>query len=303
MQTCILVCISSFVGVFSWAQQSLVLRPDAMTGQDAKVTTHRPNDNFGSFESLTAYTWTVQGQPTNKRFYLQFDLSALPPQAAVQQALLSLYYNPTDPYESFDVHTGDNALVIERVDDDWDEQTITWNNQPATTRLDEIILPASVSGTQDYLDIDVTNMVKAMLDPSAGNHGFGVRLLDEVNYYKSVLFASSNHPNPLLHPQLTILYNLPDAVTLPIDSMVIPTAFSPNGDGRNDKWALERAADFGVTTIRIFNRWGQLILEGDADLAWDGILDDQPQPQGTYLYTVTFAGTATTRQGYVVLLR
>lgn len=292
-----------FVSTLSLAQQSLVLRPDAMDGQDAKVFTIRPDDNFGSFESLTAYTWTFQGQPANKRFYIKFDLSALPTQAEIQQALLSLYYNPTDPYESFDVHTGDNALVIQRVIEDWDEQTITWNNQPATTVQDEIMLPASSTGTQDYLDMDVTAQVTAMLDLQQGNHGFGVRLLDEVNYYKSVVFAASNHPNPQLHPQLTLIYTLPNVAAMPIDSLVIPSAFSPNGDGHNDTWYIERADEFGVATIRLFNRWGQLILEGDAQLSWDGKLGDQPMPGDAYMYVVTFAGTSATREGYVVLLR
>ena len=57
----------------------------------------------------------------------------------------------------------------------------------------------------------------------------------------------------------------------------IPNAFTPNGDGTNDRFTLYGGKSArSIQTLRIFNRWGALIFEGnDMDLGdpsqgWDG---------------------------------
>ncbi|RLD37386.1 MAG: hypothetical protein DRI89_15255, partial [Bacteroidetes bacterium] len=62
--------------------------------------------------------------------------------------------------------------------------------------------------TQDYLDIDVTNLVIDMLEPSVENNGFMIRMVDEINFYKGVIFASSDHVDYTLHPELVVCYSL-----------------------------------------------------------------------------------------------
>ncbi len=159
-------------------------------------------------ESLVCATWTYNGDLMHIRDYLAFDLSSIPENAIITDARLSLYYNPTDPYESWDYHTGENDLYIQRVTSEWDEHTIVWDNQPSTTTENQVELPPSIDSTQDYLDINVTEMVITMADPSAENHGFMLRMVDEINYYKGLLFASSDHADSSLHPKLVICYSL-----------------------------------------------------------------------------------------------
>ncbi|MBN2683193.1 MAG: gliding motility-associated C-terminal domain-containing protein, partial [Bacteroidales bacterium] len=46
----------------------------------------------------------------------------------------------------------------------------------------------------------------------------------------------------------------------PETCIVIPTAFTPNGDGVNDTWAIKNSSLIQELKIEIFNRWGQLIF-------------------------------------------
>jgi len=58
----------------------------------------------------------------------------------------------------------------------------------------------------------------------------------------------------------------------------ISNAFTPNHDGKNDLFM--KGYD-----LKIFNRWGQLLYEGIT--GWDGTLNGDPLPGGTYFYVTT----------------
>ncbi|MDD4217112.1 MAG: gliding motility-associated C-terminal domain-containing protein [Bacteroidales bacterium] len=86
-----------------------------------------------------------------------------------------------------------------------------------------------------------------------------------------------------------------------ISCIVIPDAFTPNGDGINDTFIIEGMEIFPTALLRVFNRWGQLlhIAETGEDW-WDGKYQDKFVPTGTYLYILDlrngkkpFKGTVT----------
>jgi gliding motility-associated-like protein len=65
--------------------------------------------------------------------------------------------------------------------------------------------------------------------------------------------------------------------------MVMPNAFTPNGDGRNDYFYPVTFNNIGtVKTFRIYDRWGQLVH--DVTGPWDGKFKGEKQPPGTYIY-------------------
>ncbi|HEU4718854.1 MAG TPA: gliding motility-associated C-terminal domain-containing protein, partial [Bacteroidia bacterium] len=67
---------------------------------------------------------------------------------------------------------------------------------------------------------------------------------------------------------------------------VVPTAFSPNGDGQND-YFIVRGGPFKELELRIYNNWGELIYIGTTQYpGWDGTRDGVPQAIGVYVYTV-----------------
>ena len=52
----------------------------------------------------------------------------------------------------------------------------------------------------------------------------------------------------------------------------IPTAFTPNGDGRNDVWRLEKLEAYPDAVIEIFDRWGKLVYRSEPGYPepWNG---------------------------------
>ena len=66
---------------------------------------------------------------------------------------------------------------------------------------------------------------------------------------------------------------------------VIPNAFTPNGDGINDRLCFN-ADVLTEFHIALFNRWGQCVYESDdATRCWDGTFRNAPALAGVYTYT------------------
>lgn len=86
----------------------------------------------------------------------------------------------------------------------------------------------------------------------------------------------------------------------------VPNAFTPNGDGLNDRFEI-RQVNLTEFTMRIFDRWGKLIFEsGSADLSWDGTYKGTEVAEDVYIYAITATGidkTEYTKRGHVTLLR
>jgi gliding motility-associated-like protein len=70
----------------------------------------------------------------------------------------------------------------------------------------------------------------------------------------------------------------------------MPTAFTPNGDMKNDFFypAFNGPnSPAHVTAFRIYDRWGQMIYNNPAAPGWDGNYGGTAQPSETYMYFVT----------------
>ncbi len=87
----------------------------------------------------------------------------------------------------------------------------------------------------------------------------------------------------------------------------VPTAFTPNGDGKND---LLRPVMYGIKKLnyfRVYNRWGQLFYQtSDAGKGWDGFFRGSKQEMQTlvwYAEGVGVDGNTHTKKGTAVLIR
>lgn len=90
--------------------------------------------------------------------------------------------------------------------------------------------------------------------------------------------------------------------------IVVPTAFTPNGDGLNDYLYPLNAFKADNLLFRIYNRYGQIIFETkDYTRKWDGRVNSQLQPSGTYVWTLNYinreSGQPVFRKGTTVLIR
>ena len=90
------------------------------------------------------------------------------------------------------------------------------------------------------------------------------------------------------------------------DVVVIPTGFTPNGDGDNDVLQIPGIENFPDNEILIFNRWGNVVYQREGYLnEWDGRWDnnDAPLPDGTYFYVLDLRDGSKPRSGYIVMFR
>lgn len=87
----------------------------------------------------------------------------------------------------------------------------------------------------------------------------------------------------------------------------MPTAFTPNNDGRNDVFRPKFSGAIAGYHFAIYNRWGQLIFSTRDDAkGWDGTANSYPQQAGSYIWICTYSldGKALrTDRGMVTLLR
>ncbi len=133
------------------------------------------------------------------------------------------------------------------------------------------------------------------------------------------LFLSDNRAAvPNAFPPETNLYTLTANSTVGCGSAVdnvlvkvygdifIPSAFTPNGDGKNDRFQVLPLDNYKLVQFFIFNRWGQLLFKAaDKYSGWDGSYNGMVQPNGTYIYRVELlspGGKKIIKQGSVLLL-
>jgi gliding motility-associated-like protein len=101
--------------------------------------------------------------------------------------------------------------------------------------------------------------------------------------------------------------------------LVIPTGFSPNGDGIQDTWRIKCLENYPDARVEIYNRWGNLVFEKDnfgnsdihgaADEWWDGYssqkwsFGNDKLPAGTYFYILDLKDGSEPLKGYLFLNR
>lgn len=90
-------------------------------------------------------------------------------------------------------------------------------------------------------------------------------------------------------------------------TLEMPSAFSPNGDGRNDVFRPITMGHQEIAHFRIYNRWGQVVYESrQSKQGWDGTFNGQVQDIGTYMYSLSYRcadGKLYEKKGEVLLLR
>jgi len=189
--------------------QTIVLRPDAEGGKDSYVEDYPlrdyPNRNFGDQPLVQASAWTAQGIPMYTRGLIEFDLSGIPPGASLVKATLVL--SPAEYTHYGTGHSdrsGSNEFVVQRIISDWDEFSVTWNTQPTTTAKSQVFV-AGTPDTMHIYEIVVTKLIRDIMENQDESHGLMIKLVTE-EYYRRVLFTSSDYEDPEKWPKLIIEY-------------------------------------------------------------------------------------------------
>ena len=89
--------------------------------------------------------------------------------------------------------------------------------------------------------------------------------------------------------------------------IIVPNAFTPNGDGHNDVLKVNAWGIQSLKYFRIYDRHGQLVFSSfEANTGWDGTVGGHLAQTGTYVWMaagVDLNGRAVQRQGTVILIR
>lgn len=144
---------------------------------------------------------------------------------------------------------------------------------------------------------------------------------DSFVWYPGTGLNDSTLMNPIASPDSTTIYTIrnilkngcesTDEVTVTVvdgPKIIIPNAFSPNGDGENDVFfPIGVAMENKLLEFKIYNRWGEIVFETtDIHQGWDGTYKGTQQEIGTYVYYIkaqTLLKEPVTLQGSVTLIR
>ncbi|MBC7828164.1 MAG: PKD domain-containing protein [Chitinophagaceae bacterium] len=92
----------------------------------------------------------------------------------------------------------------------------------------------------------------------------------------------------------------------------VPNTFTPNGDGVNDVFYPRGSSIDRIQSMRVFNRWGQIVFEkknfmvNSISEGWNGVHQGRPSSSDTYVYIIEYLcenGEIVPIKGNVTLLR
>jgi gliding motility-associated-like protein len=91
------------------------------------------------------------------------------------------------------------------------------------------------------------------------------------------------------------------------NGLLLPTAFSPNGDGLNDEFRILNT-NIKLLAFNIYNRWGEMVFSSNNQRnGWDGTFKNEAQDIGVYTWSVDYIVTGSGKQklakGNVTLVR
>jgi gliding motility-associated-like protein len=197
-----------------------------------------------------------------------------------------------------------SAIVVSKADKYWataslngcsvtDTVTVIYKKMPVANAGNNIILPQNASTQLNATQH--SNNAAYLWSPALG-------------------LSNPTIPNPIASPDIATQYYLTVTSvdgcvlkdTLRVDlqyPLNIANAFSPNGDGINDKWLIGNAEFYPGLKVRIFNRYGQQVFNSIGyNTPWDGSNKGKPAEPATYYYIIE-TGDGHKLSGWVLLLR
>jgi len=194
---------------------TLSLQPGPDKGKDAMISNLEPDKNFGSHKFFET-TYLSESQLTvmrSNRSLIFFDLSSLPSGAQIKKVILRLVYETPIPFDQTLFPTVAPATgiawygaVLQQIIEPWEENAVTWKNQPKTMDANQVFIPPFIRNT-NVLELDVTRLFVSSFEKPAPNHGMMLRLWP-ADKFPGFRFASSDYPEPAWRPKLNVQYSV-----------------------------------------------------------------------------------------------
>jgi gliding motility-associated-like protein len=85
----------------------------------------------------------------------------------------------------------------------------------------------------------------------------------------------------------------------------VPNAFTPNADGENDTWIIDKIEIYPNVKIEIYNRWGELIYYAPKGYTkpWDGTYNGRELPIDSYFYVIDLNNGGDAVTGNITIIR
>jgi len=88
------------------------------------------------------------------------------------------------------------------------------------------------------------------------------------------------------------------------NDLFIPNAFTPDGDGKNDRWEIKALSAYSQAKLLLFNRFGELVFASNgASDYWDGNYKGKKAATGTYVYVIDLKNGSPMIKGEVLVIR
>lgn len=159
--------------------------------------------------------------------------------------------------------------------DAWPLPVAAFDATPLSTSLKNPIIQFSSNSTGDNISLLWDTGDGTTYDSPAFSHTYTVS-----DYFDVILTITNSYG--CVDSMLKQVYVSPRYMLL------IPNAFTPNGDGKNDLF-LVQGSGVKEYSISIYNRWGSLIFfTNDITESWDGTVSGQPAGKGIYVYHTYF---------------
>lgn len=229
---------------------------------------------------------------------------------------LCLNYSPEENV------TGNVLYEIEACDDNIDQRCNTLQieinlsnvNDPPKSKPDTLLVIRKKEGTINVLandsDIDNDNLslqTTLLKEPSGGvatiNTNGTISYVSDITFrgVDSLVYVVQDSGTPTLTATGILIIRVDD------EPFTIYQTVSPNGDGINDYWHIEGIDFYPGNSVRLYDRYNNLVFELDGynneDKVWVGQSNrnsNKTLPEGTYFYRIS-AGEAGTFGGFVVL--
>ncbi len=244
---------------------------------------------FASFDLVSQSEIIAGGQPDVVITYYESEEDAI----AGSNPIDSPYTNLTNPQTIYARLTNDIACYNTTSFDLFVNPTPI-ANQPRGLRVcnegegygifDIASQEDDILNGQTYVEV---TFYTSLTDAEAGTNTISEVGLDEYNSLAGTIYVRAEDME-------SYCYSI-TSFDLFIENCIpeMPNAFSPNGDNINDFFSIQRLEDvFYDYTITIFNRWGNIVFEGNRDTSfWDGSVDGviSTDPTGTtYFYVLDF---------------
>ncbi len=131
--------------------------------------------------------------------------------------------------------------------------------------------------------------------------------------------------NPTAYPKTTIIYTVQgidsvgcratDSIKITVEkprNIYVPTGFSPNNDGVNDKLLVHGRNGTKIDLFRVYDRWGELVYEArafninDPNAGWNGTFKGQDMMSGKFVWYIEATyidGAKEIVKGHTTLIR